>query len=145
MALSPVEIRQAVAASIAGTLGPDGWRESPWAYDLFGRSGRELRHLEYAVGVPQTTPTRRDEQRRSVGANVLTTVSVRWSYALQADGQVAGYDAALLGEAAVIDAVLAVGTLRPEHVDVTRRAGADGVTVTGQLDFAVPHLWVLDP
>lgn len=144
MALAPVTIRQAVASAIDAAIGADGWRESPWGYDLFGRSGRELSHREYAVGVPRTEPVRRDEQRRTPGALVVTYVSVRWSYALRADGQVVDYDAALAAEAALLEALLGVTTLRPELLDVRRTAAADGVLLTGQIDLAVPHLWTIE-
>ena len=98
-------LRQAIAAAIAAELAGDGWREADDPWDQFGQGDGEGRgHLSYAVGVPASSAMA-DRQKRALGVQSDTTLSVRWSYALPALDRVAGYDAALDAGQALLAAI----------------------------------------
>ena len=138
-ALSVSTVRTRIAAGVTAI---GGWRESRWAFGLFGRDTEHVVAQSFAVGVEETqmhpSPGRRVV--RSEGALVVTTVTVTWASRLRADAQVADYGAALDAEAALIVGVLAVSLadLHLEYLDSRRSTSTEGYLM-GTVRFAAMH------
>lgn len=153
MALTVQDLRARIAASITGTIGPDGWRESRYVVDLFPTDGRDMSHLCFAVGVPATQTDPRDRQSGRGGAvergtQANSTVLVRWGFRLRADAQVEDYSDALNAEATLVATVLATDPNPGLSLTVTRMSrgvAGDGTLFVGAVEFLAVHRLSLAP
>lgn len=144
MSLAPHSIRSRVAAAIEAVT---GWSESPTVYDRFPDATRQVAHLGFAVGVPDTTTLAQDRQRPANGVYAFTVVGVRWTHRLRADAQVADYDAACQAELDMVAAVMGMTRnpgLAPRLRSANRSVVADGTYVLGSAIFDVSHTYPLE-
>lgn len=141
-------IRQRIATQIASAL--PAWRQSRYAWDLFGVDADHCGPLAYAVGAPSTGPYEgpgRDRQRISEGTLVTSEIRVRHSHALRDDTHLADYDAALDAEQDLVAAVMATDQadleLRLETAAAERVVLADGGWLLIESVFRVDHRYPL--
>lgn len=155
MGLRPDQVRSRVAASLLAILGADnGWRHAIYPIDLFPGSKSDERIVqdrEFCVGLGRTR-FEDGRQARSVGKQATTEIRVRFLRALRADALVEDYDAALLSEQAVVDALCTISDLQGGgnpglSVNVTdvplRQALPDGSFFLGEVLGEVRHLYTL--
>lgn len=101
-AVTVAEVRQRVAALCEAVV---GWSELPLPYDLASEDRQTWRHKGFSVGVESTEYPA--QKQRTDRTPALTSVSVFWSWKMQVGtGPLASYDAALGGEAALLDAIM---------------------------------------
>lgn len=158
MSLSVRRIRQRVQDAIAAAMGPGStvsppWHASRYAWPIFPGSGdtRKIVTRAYAVGIVGTEVDPRSRQHRGTAGDdalATTTVSVRYTCSLRADGHVGDYDAALDHEADLVEAVLTMSADPDLNIRLSsiqaRDVIADGTIYVGDLRFAVLHGYPLD-
>ena len=151
MTVKPSEIRAAIAANIAATLGVIAWRESPLAYPAFPGEGDSMAgHADFAVGVlPGMQLGSTDRQRLSGdgrGTVATTVIGVKFAHVIAPNAQVEDYDAALDGEAGIVALVLGTPiagcSVRLQDA-VARGLEADFPMYLGELRFEVRHFYPL--
>lgn len=140
MAVSTSTVRQAVVEAVSAL---DGWTNSRFAPDLFGRDTDNLSHHSFSVGTPDSSVNSRDgKQGLSDGFLASTTVEVRWAHRLRGDAQSDDYDAALDAEEDLVQAVVGISS---EHVLVqrlARKADPSG-WILGTATFSAVHRYPL--
>lgn len=145
MSLTPADLRSRIEAQIVSALGSasPAWVVSALAFDAFpGGDLDDRQALAFAVGLPSSDVL---APRPTSGRQVATStiVGIRFTYRLRADTHVADYDAALVQEVALVQAVSGTtGTRGPaaELVRIERGiAEADHELYIGTLMFRVFH------
>ena len=150
MSLTVAELRQRIA-TLLGSI--EGWRESPFPFELFPLDPGRFAHHAFAVGVGRssfTTPVessrhRGGGSRLETGGLGDTVVAVRWLARLRADASVADLDIALADELELVEALVGITTtdmhLALETLD--RRTVGDGTWLLGELGLTAQHRYPL--
>ena len=127
--------------SAVGAL--EGWTQSRWGPDLFGRDTDHLMHHTYTVAVTDTQVHNRDgRQRVSEGLLVTSKVQVLWAHRLRGDAQQDDYDGALDAEQSVTAACRAISDSHVLIDSMTRRTAMEG-WVLGTITLSVLHRYSL--
>lgn len=133
-------VRQTVVAAIGAV---NGWKESSWPADLFGRDTAMILHHTFAVGIASTTPHSRDaRQRVAEGLLVTSTVVVSWAHRLRGDAQIGDYDAALDAERDVVGVVMRIANMHVTLQELSRSTRTEG-WVLGTITFSILHRYSL--
>lgn len=153
MSLSPRLVRNRIQAQISSELGASGWRLSPFIFDTFDLTPRDIWHLGYAVGLGQSVPSASDRRQKHAGSSAVTgvmvetLVRVRFGHQVRADNQIADEGAALNAELALAAAVMGIAGDTGMRVTLARVAeritGGDGTQFRGELQFAAWHRYAL--
>lgn len=136
------QLREDVTARIVA-LGT-GWKESRVAPDNFGRDADSIAHMAFAVSPASTDDLRAYRGRPAEGLLVETTLEVRYSWRLAPKGMSDSYDAALDGEQALVNCLMAYdatwpGSYKVQLVSTSRESNAIGEWVIGVLSFRIVH------
>ncbi len=144
--MADLALKTTRARLAAGLEAVADWRESVYAFELFGRDVEQVLHLSFAVGVPTSSAHSPGDgrQRASEAAYLESECKVAWAYELRADNQVADYDLALDAEQAAVVALL--GVSRSDlHVTLTgleRHAAIEG-WVMGVITLKTLHRYAI--
>lgn len=141
------EVRQDFATRIAAI--DAAWWEAPVPFDLFGPSlvpdavpsGRG--HLSFAVGVP-SSESAGDRQKAADGLWLRSLVAVRFLARIPPKGQVAGVDAGLVAELALVAQIMAQSASWPVNFQIlydssTRSTPAPGEWAMHEVRFKAYH------
>lgn len=140
MAVSVSTVRQAVVEAVSAL---DGWVNSRFAPDFFGRDSDQLSHHAFSVGCPDSAVNSRDgKQGLSDGFLASTTVEVRWAHRLRGDAQSSDYDDALDAEEDLVKAVVGIASEHVLVVRLARKADPAGF-VLGVATFQAVHRYPL--
>jgi len=145
--VADLAIKTVRARLAAGLEAEAGWRESVYAYEMFGRDVQQVLHLSFSVGIPTSSAHSPGDgrQRVSEAAYLESEVRVAWAYEMRADNQVADYDLAMDAEQAAVAALL--GVSRADlHVTLTgldRHAAIEGWFM-GTITLKTLHRYALE-
>jgi hypothetical protein len=133
--LTTAQVRQRVAATLAGV---DGWIESPVSYDRFPADPGQFSDHKFAVWAPRTIyeGVEAAPGRRPIGGMATTTIGIRWTRAIRADGAVEDGDQALDDEAALQQALADIDRNGGLHLTVEaldRKVVGDGTWMLGEI------------
>lgn len=153
MSLAPKLVRNRIQAQIDSVLGSSGWALSPYVFDSFDQTPRELWHLGYAVGLGQSVPSGSDSRQRHqgsstvIGVMVATSVLVRFGHHIRADAQISDEGSALDAELALVAAVMGIAGDSGMRVTLDRIASrstiGDGTQYRGEVQFQAWHRYAL--
>lgn len=104
-ARTTAEVRQAIAARVAGMTAPTGltWTQSPYLYDLFARDNAGVADGAFAVGIPSSTLEGGPGGVRNQSFGWVTSeVHVKFTIAVAPKDQNTSFDMLLDAEVALI-------------------------------------------
>ena len=121
-----------------------GWKESRVAPDNFGRDAESIAHKAFSVHPSETADLRAYRGRPAEGLLVETALVVHYCWRLAPKGMSDSYAAALDGEQAVVNVLMAYDTTWPlsykfQVVRTSRTTSDSGEWVLGQVEFRVVH------
>lgn len=121
----------------------EGFNESRFAAELFGRDAQQLVHRAFAVAVPRSdVHPREGRQIRAAGILVTSALQVQWAHRLRGDAQSADYSDALDVEQQIAGALRGIADEHVLLVGMERRSAAEG-WIVGVITVTVPHRYSL--